>query len=93
MLELSLFHFMLNRFRPAGAFVRFCGKNVNSIYLVHWVNIGIWVGFGGSGFGLWGFILWWVVIAFASIGIMRILPPFDLSKPRDKSAAKTASLE
>ena len=93
MLELSLFHFMLNRFRPAEEFVRFCGKNVNSIYLVQWIIIGIWVGFGGSDFGFWGSVLWGFVIAFASIGIIRILPPFDLTKPRDKDTSETAPPE
>ena len=93
MLELSLFHFMLNRFRPAEAFVRFCGKNLNGIYLVQWVIIGIWVGFGGSDFGFWGSVLWGLVIAFASIEIIRILPPFDLTKPRDKNTAEAAPLE
>ena len=93
MLELSLFHFLLNRFRPAEAFVRFCGKNLNGIYLVQWVIIGVWVGFGGSDFGFWASVLWGLVIAFASIGIIRILPPFDLTKPGDKSAAETAPSE
>ena len=93
MLELSLFHFMLNRFRPAEEFVRFCGKNVNSIYLVQWIIIGIWVGFGGSDFGFWGSVLWGFVIAFASIGIIWILPPFDLTKPRDKGTSETAPPE
>ena len=84
MLELSLFHFMLNRFRPAEGFVRFCGKNLNSIYLVQWVIIGVWVGFEGSHFGFWGSVLWGFVIAVVSIGIVRILPPFDLTRPRNK---------
>ena len=88
MLELSLFHFMLNQFRPAEGFVRFCGKNLNSIFLIQWVIIGIWVGFGGSDFGFWGSVLWGFVIAFASIGITKLLPPFNMSRPRDKSAAK-----
>ena len=89
MLELSLLHFMLNRFRPAEAFVRFCGKNLNSIFLIQWVIIGIWVGFGGSNFGFWGSVLWGFVIAFASIGITRILPPFNISRRRDKDTAQT----
>ena len=93
MLELSLFHFMLNRFRPAEAFVRFCGKNLNGIFLVQWVIIGVWVGFGGSDFGFWGSVLWGLVIAFASIGIVRILPPFDLTKPGDGRVVKTAPAE
>ena len=83
MLELSLFHFMLKRMKPAEDFVRFCSKNVNSIYLIQWVIIGIWVGFGGSAFGFWGSVLWGFVIAFISIGIVKILPPFDLTKPKD----------
>ena len=75
----------------ADAFAR--GKNLNGIYLVQWVIIGVWVGFGGSDFGFWGSVLWGLVIAFASIGIIRILPPFDLTKPGDKSAAETAPSE
>ena len=86
MLELSLFHFMLKRFRPAEGFVRFCSQNMNSIYLIQWVIIGIWVGFGGSSFGFPGSVIWGLLIAFASIGITRILPSFNLSRPNHKSA-------
>ena len=93
MLELSLFHFMLNRFRPLEGFVRFCSENLNSIYLVQWIIIGIWVGFGGSDFGFWGSVLWGLVIAFVSIGIVRLLPPFDLTKPRDRRATQTTQSE
>ena len=87
LLELSLFHFLLNRFRPAEGFVRFVGKNVNSIFLIQWVIIGIWVGFGGSDFGFRGSVLWGFIIAFASIGITKLLPPFNMSRLRDKNAA------
>ena len=90
MLELSLFHFMRNRLRPVEGFVLFCGRNVNSIYLIQWVIIGIWVGFGGSSFGFRGSVLWGLVIAWASIGITRMLPPFNLTGPRDQRAAQTA---
>ena len=89
MLELSIFHFMLGPLRPVERFVRFCSKNVNSIYLIQWVIIGIWVGFGGSDFGFWSSVLWGFVIAFVSIGLTRILSPFNLTSLRDKSAAKT----
>ena len=85
MLELSLFHFMLNRFRPAEGFVCICSKNMNSIYLVQWLIIGIWVGFGGSDFGFWGSVIWGFVIAFVSIGIVKLIPSFNLTQPRDKS--------
>ena len=81
--ELALFHFMLDRTRPAEGFVRFCSKNLNSIYLIQWVIIGVWVGLGGSDFGFWGSVLWGLVIAFASIGITRILPSFDFTELRD----------
>ena len=93
MLELSLFHFMLDRFRPAEGFVRFCSRNTNSIYLIQWIIIGIWVGFGGSGFGFWGSVLWGLVIAFASIGIAKLLPSFNLTRPRDGNAAEAAPPE
>ena len=84
MLELSLFHFMLNRFRPAEGFVRFCSKNLNSIYLIQWIIIGVWVGFGGSSFGFWGSVLWGFVITFVSIGIAKLLPSFNLTRPKDQ---------
>ena len=93
MLELSLFHFMLDRFRPAEGFVRFCSRNTNSIYLIQWIIIGIWVGFGGSGFGFRGSVLWGLVIAFASIGIAKLLPSFNLTRPRDGNAAEAAPPE
>ena len=93
MLELSLFHFILGRFRPAEGFVRFCSKNVNTIYLIQWVIIGIWVGFGGCGFGFRGSVFWGFIIAFASIGITKLLPPFNLSRPGDKNAAEAALTE
>ena len=51
--------------------------------LIQWVIIGVWVGFGGSDFGFWGSVLWGLVIAFASIGITRILPSFNLTGLRD----------
>ena len=93
LLELSLFHFLLNRFRPAEGFVRFCSENVNSIYLIQWVIIGIWVGFGGSSFGFRGSVFWGIVIAFASIGITKILPSFNLTRPVSKNAADAAPPE
>ena len=93
LLELSIFHFMLERFRPAEGFALFCSKNVNSIYLIQWVIIGIWVGFGGSNFGFWGSVLWGLVIAFASIGFTRILPSFNMTGLRDESTAKASCQE
>ena len=76
-IEISLIHLITGKWTKDYAFVKFCGNNLTTIYVIQWMTVGWMTSFQdyhGIEPGLEMSVVLGVIIALVSIAVARVLP-------------------